>query len=284
MACAILAHAMDVDAPRRRRTTLSKDRVDAVAHILSKARSALFITGAGISADSGLPTYRGIGGLYEEKVTDEGMPIEVLLSGDMFRARPEVTWKYLHQIELACRGAAPNRGHEVLAQLEERLERSVVFTQNVDGLHRAAGSKNVIEIHGSIHDLACTRCMWTAHVKDFSLLSFPPRCPQCRGIVRPQVVLFGEALPPEPFARFEDELEQGFDVVFAIGTSAMFPYIARPVLVAKSQGVPTVEINPAQTELSDLFDHRLPATARQALRALWGAYRALAPRRTVVGR
>jgi NAD-dependent deacetylase len=275
---------MDVEAPRRRRTTLSKDRVDAVAHVLAQAKSALFITGAGISADAGLPTYRGIGGLYEERVTDEGMPIEVLLSGDMFRARPEVTWKYLHQIELACRGAEPSRGHEILAQLEERLERCVVFTQNVDGLHRAAGSKNVIEIHGSIHDLACTRCAYTTHVKDFSLLSFPPRCPQCRAIVRPQVVLFGEALPAEPFTGFEDELEQGFDVVFAIGTSAMFPYIARPVLVAKSQGIPTVEINPGTTELSDLFDHRLPATARQALRAVWGAYRALAPRRTVVGR
>src|SRR5512134_814058 len=114
--------------------------IEEVAAILRAAPRVLFITGAGISADSGLPTYRGIGGLYEERVTDEGMPIEALLSGDMFRARPEVTWKYLHQIELACRGAEPNRGHEVLAQLEERLERCVVFTQNVDGLHRAAGS------------------------------------------------------------------------------------------------------------------------------------------------
>src|SRR5215207_8670495 len=98
---------MTVDAPRRKRTTLNKDLVSAVAQVLVRARSALFITGAGMSADSGLPTYRGIGGLYEERVTDEGLPIEVLLSGDMFRSRPEVTWRYIHQIELACRGAEP---------------------------------------------------------------------------------------------------------------------------------------------------------------------------------
>ncbi len=274
----------DPAAPMRRRTTVKKELADAVAAVLFKAKRALFITGAGISADSGLPTYRGIGGLYAEADPDEGLPIETLLSAEMLRKKPEVTWKYIHQIELACRGAEPNRGHQILADLEKKLARCVVFTQNVDGFHRDAGSQNVIEIHGNIHDLRCTRCAWRTHVEDFSRLALPPRCPDCRALVRPDVVLFGEALPHGPFNRFEDELARGFDVVFSIGTSALFPYIARPVLVAKSEGIPTVEINPGDTDLSSVVDYRIKATAKTALKAIWAAYRGFLPRRTQIGR
>jgi NAD-dependent protein deacetylase/lipoamidase len=266
------------------RSTIAKDQADAVAAVLARSRSALFITGAGISADSGLPTYRGVGGLYDGTDPAEGLPIETLLSGTMLRDRPELTWKYLHQIEAACRGAEPNRGHQILAALEQRLARVVVFTQNVDGFHRAAGSSNVIEIHGNLHDLRCTRCPWRDHVADFAGLAVPPRCPECAAIVRPEVVLFGEALPHGPFNRFEAELARGFDVVFSIGTSALFAYVARPVLVARSEGIPTIEINPGETDLSDVVDIRIKATAKTALKAIWAAYRALAPRRTRVGR
>jgi len=270
--------------PLRRRTAVKKELAAQVATALARARSALFITGAGMSAESGLPTYRGIGGLYDQVDTDEGLPIETLLSGEMMRAKPDVTWKYVHQIELACRGAAPNRGHEILAALEERLERCLVFTQNVDGLHRAAGSKNVIEIHGNIYDLRCTACDWRTRVEDFSRLRIPPKCPSCRAVVRPDVVLFGEALPAGPFARFEDELARGFDLVVSIGTSALFPYIARPVLVARAEGIPTVEINPGTTDLSDVVAVRIRATAQTALKAIWAAYKAQAPRKTRIGR
>jgi NAD-dependent deacetylase len=120
-------------------------------------------------------------------------------------------------------------------------------------------------------------------VADFSHLTLPPRCPQCRAIVRPDVVLFGEALPPEPFTRLENELAQGFDVAFVIGTSALFPYIARPILLTKSEGKPTIEINPGKTDLSEVVDFRIKATARTALRALWLAYKGLAPTRTKHG-
>jgi NAD-dependent protein deacetylase/lipoamidase len=274
----------ETPAPPRRRTTIKKEMAEAIAAVLAKARRALFITGAGLSADSGLPTYRGIGGLYDQADPDEGLPIETLLSGEMMRRKPEVTWKYVHQIELACRGAEPNRGHQILAELEHKLERVVIFTQNVDGFHRAAGSQHVIEIHGNLHDLRCTKCAWRTHVDDFSRLALPPRCPTCKAIVRPDVVLFGEALPAGPFNRFEEELARGFDVVFSIGTSALFPYIARPVLVAKSEGIPTIEINPGKTDLSDVVDYRIKATALTALKAIWAAYRALMPRRTQIGR
>lgn len=106
--------------------------------ILGGARSVLFITGAGISAESGLPTYRGIGGLYNVENAEGDMPIEEVLSGPTFRRRPELTWKHLHRLENACRGARFNRAHEILALMESCFERCWVLTQNVDGFHRAS--------------------------------------------------------------------------------------------------------------------------------------------------
>ena len=157
---------------------LNQNDVDRVANALRQADSALFITGAGISADSGLPTYRGIGGLYDGETTDDGIPIEVALSGPMFHERPELTWTYIAEIERACRGAAPNRGHQVIAEFESRIARCWVLTQNVDGFHRRAGSTNVIDIHGDVHTLFCAKCReYRNEVVDYSELEMPPRCP-----------------------------------------------------------------------------------------------------------
>src|SRR5437763_16705374 len=100
-----------------------RETSDHIVEHLGRARSILFITGAGMSADSGLPTYRGVGGLYNSGETEEGLPIEALLSGQMFARRPEWTWKYLRQVENACRGATFNRGHVVLAEMERRCSR-----------------------------------------------------------------------------------------------------------------------------------------------------------------
>jgi NAD-dependent deacetylase len=243
--------------------------LDRVADVFARARSVLFITGAGISADSGLPTYRGIGGLYENATTDEGFAIEDALSGDMLRDRPEVCWKYIHQIEQACRGATWNRAHEVLALLEARYDRTWVLTQNVDGFHRRAGSKQVIEIHGDVHKLACTRCAYRDQVEDYADLAIPPRCPDCTAIVRPEVVLFGEMLPPGAVAALGRELERGFDLVVSIGTTSVFPYIAAPVVLARRAGHATVEINPGTTEVSQVVAHRMRSRAAVALDAIW---------------
>jgi len=245
--------------------------VDAAARILRRARSVLFVTGAGISADSGLPTYRGVGGLYESDATEEGLPIEVLLSGETFRRSPATTWKYLGAIERACRGARPNRAHEAIAALEAALPRVVVLTQNIDGLHRAAGSRDVIEIHGDVHRLACTRCAWRDHVPDYDGLDLPPRCPECASLVRPQVVLFGEMLPAEAVSRLEEELRRGFDAVFSIGTTSVFPYVAAPVRMARAWGAGTVEVNPGETEVSGIVDVRLRCGAAAAMEALLAA-------------
>jgi NAD-dependent deacetylase len=254
---------------------LPPDTVREVARLLDEARSALVITGAGLSADSGLPTYRGIGGLYDRATTDEGYAIEDALSGTMLRLQPEVCWKYIAQIEAACRGAKPNFAHEAIARLEARLPRLWVLTQNVDGLHAAAGSKNVLEIHGNVGRLHCTRCAWRVVVPDYSALELPPSCPDCGGLVRPAVVLFGEALPVDVTRRLFEELARGFDLVLSVGTTSAFPYIAEPMLAAARRGVPAVEINPGETEVSHVATHRLRVGAAEAFRALEGKLGAL---------
>ena len=165
--------------------------VEQVAKQLAPLDNLLFITGAGISVDSGLPTYRGVGGLYDGVDTDEGLPIEVVLSGPHFRAHPELTWKYLRQIGDACRGARPNAAHLRIAELERARPRVVTLTQNVDGLHVAAGSQNVIAIHGDANSLRCTACDWSLRVTDYGELDARfagqavPRCPTC-GAMRPR--------------------------------------------------------------------------------------------------
>lgn len=250
--------------------------IERIGALLANARSALFITGAGISADSGLPTYRGIGGLYEQEETEDGFPIEVAVSGRMLAARPEIAWKHIARIEAACRGARYNRAHEILALLEKRLPRVWVLTQNVDGFHRDAGSEKVIEIHGTVRRLLCTRCPWRTTVADYSGLSIPPACERCGELVRPDVVLFGEMLPRGPVTELAVQLDTGFDIVFSIGTGSMFPYIAQPVELARKGGIPTVEINPGDTEVSGIVDYRIRAGAAAALEAIWAAYLACA--------
>lgn len=246
----------------------------AVAQLLRDAGGILFITGAGLSVDSGLPTYRGIGGLYEAKSTDEGIPIEHALSGRMLEERPEITWKYLWQIGEVSRGARPNRGHEVIAEIEQAKPRTWVLTQNVDGLHRSAGSRNLIEVHGRAGELYCLAC--AARFEAGALFGdyaerpeLPPRCPQCGGLVRPEVVLFGEWLGEATVAAMERLEQVPLDMIFTVGTSAVFPYIAGPVVRGRQLGIATVEINPVETQLSGVVEHRFTEGAAAALDKLW---------------
>ena len=248
--------------------------IDRIAGCLRKARSLLFVTGAGMSADSGLPTYRGVGGLYDGGKTEEGVPIEEMLSGEMFAHRPEWTWKYLRQIEAACRGAKFNRGHAVIAEMEQHFERVWTLTQNVDGFHHDAGSVNVIAIHGQLRQIRCTRCSHRETVSDYAHLVDLPTCQQCSAVLRPDVVLFGEGLPDDGIREMKKQLREGFDMVFSIGTTSMFPYISFPVELAVQYDKPTVEINPGTTPVSDLVTYRLALSAAVALDAIWQRYNA----------
>ena len=244
----------------------------------------LFLTGAGISADSGLPTYRGVGGLYNSGMTEEGYPIEQCLSASMFRVRPDITWKYMFQIGEAVMKCQPNPAHRIIAQWEkefaQRGGKVVVFTQNIDGYHRLAGSSNVLEIHGSLKELFCIKCSWKTsldlqnpsaleQLQEF-VRDAVPTCPKCGAVIRPRIVMFEEMLPRQVLRQFEEEFDSGngFDLFFSIGTSAMFPYITGPVQMAIYRGKTTVEINPAVGELSHQVTHHLPMSAAEALTRL----------------
>jgi NAD-dependent deacetylase len=255
-------------------TFLMDNSISQVAMILKKAEKILFITGAGLSADSGLPTYRGVGGLYDDKHTDEGIPIEEALSGEMLERRPEITWKYLWQIGSACSGKKFNRGHEVIALIEEMKPGTWVLTQNIDGFHRTAGSKNLIEVHGNASELYCVNCNFETSSECFlsgygSEIQLPPKCPECKGLIRPNVVLFGEMLPERALKQMSMLETMKIDAVLSVGTSVVFPYISRPVMIARQAGVPTVEINPSDTGLSDIVDFRIKAGAAETLNSIW---------------
>lgn len=239
--------------------------LDAVAALLKRAERVLFVTGAGISADSGLPTYRGVGGLYHERLTAEGLTIEEALSGEMMVLRPDIAWRYIGEIESNCRGAKPNAAHLIIADLEREKPGVWVLTQNVDGLHRMAGSDKVIEIHGTVHRLCCTECPHRRSVIDFEGLELPPACPVCGGLLRPDVVLFGEMLPQREIDCLTHVMEKGVDLVVSIGTTSVFPYIAGPIRWARENGVASVEINPGTTEVSGLVTYRLRMGGAEAM-------------------
>jgi NAD-dependent deacetylase len=259
-------------------------KLEAVSAELRRAKRVLFITGAGISADSGLPTYRGVGGLYNSGKTEEGYSIDQCLSASMFAVRPDITWKYMFQVGEAVIQCKPNPAHEIIARWEKEFAQQggkiVVLTQNIDGYHRLAGSENVLEIHGSLGALFCTKCSWKISLDLQTPAALErlkelcqdtvPKCPKCSAVIRPRIVLFEEMLPQEVLLQFEEEFDggKGFDMVFSVGTSAMFPYITAPVQMAIRCGKTTVEINPVSGELSHQVSYHLLMGAAEALTQL----------------
>lgn len=241
--------------------------LDAATRILRKARSALFITGAGLSEESGMPSYRGIGGLWEDPSKNEHPAIEAALSESMFARHPEITWQRIGRIREACRGVTFNAAHAALARLEGRLERAFVLTQNVDGLHQEAGSRQVIDLHGDIRKGRCSACSYAATLTAEEATLVPP-CPRCGATLRPDLLLSGEHPPSAKTNQIATELERGFDVVMAIGTSRLEPNVTHPILLASVKGVPTIEVNLEETTLSDTVGIKLSETAVDALSAI----------------
>ncbi|SDH37440.1 NAD-dependent deacetylase [Pseudomonas panipatensis] len=249
---------------------MQSDMEPAIERTLAALRGAtriLVITGAGLSADSGMPTYRGLGGLYNG-VTAEGIPIEAVISGPMLRRDPALCWKYLAELGRACLNAAPNAGHLAIAELQRLKPECWVLTQNIDGFHRRAGSpsERLIEIHGELRPLYCQSCGAESDALEEHLQrSLPPRCAACGGELRPPVVLFEEMLPEAAIDSLYTELRKGFDLVMLVGTTASFPYIVEPVLRTQARGGFTVEINPAPTELSARVDVKIVGRALDIL-------------------
>ena len=183
-------------------STLPAALVDA----LSKVRSVGVITGAGVSAESGIATYRGQGGVYDDP--EEGDRTIEALTASTLQSDPDRTWRAIARVARESAGAQPNAGHMAIAGIERRVERFVLLTQNVDGLHQSAGSRNIIDIHGTVAETTCMSCERQAAFdarEELARLEAAPRC-RCGGVLRPNAVLFGEMLPHDKVRRMHAEL------------------------------------------------------------------------------
>jgi NAD-dependent deacetylase len=229
---------------------------------LKNCRKVSILTGAGISAESGIATFRGLGGQWE-KVD----PLK-LATPEAFAKDPRYVWEWYEARRRQVAGAEPNGGHEVLAWMEDFFPDVALITQNVDRLHHKAGSRRPIELHGSLWMVRCTGSPSCGEWEDrHELVNLPPQCPQCGALLRPGVVWFGEELPREAWAQAE-EAARDCDAFFVIGTSALvYPAASLPENPL-DRGRWVIEINPEQTPLSNLATFSMRSPAGVALESL----------------
>ena len=232
------------------------------AERLATAGRVLALTGAGISAESGIPTFRGEDGWWRREDPTE------LATQAAFDRDPSHVWEWYEYRRGLVAEADPNPGHQALAAWEAAGKDVLVATQNVDDLHERAGSEAVTHIHGSIWRVRCQGCGRERRESRHPLPERPPRCDACGGLERPAVVWFGEMLPSEPIRRVERFLGGGVDVAFVIGTEASFGYIQGFARAARRAGALLVEVNPSETVLSGVVDARLAEPAGRVLPAL----------------
>ena len=232
--------------------------------VVASAQHIVVLTGAGISAESGVPTFRDAqSGLWSRFRPEE------LATAAAYSRHPKLVWDWYEWRRGLVAKAEPNEGHFALVAMEARVPRFHLITQNVDGLHVRAGSKNVIELHGNIHRNKCFSSR-TGTQGACQVGEDPPRCLSCNGLLRPDVVWFGEALPGAAFERAEEAARQ-CDLFFSIGTSAaVFPAAGLPISALR-QGATLLEINPEETTLSSLAAASFRAPAGQVLPALVAA-------------
>jgi NAD-dependent deacetylase len=217
---------------------------------LSSARHVAALTGAGISIESGIPPFRGKGGLWERFD-----PMEIAHI-DAFLADPALVWRVLvKELKDVIDRAQPNDGHKGLARLEAMGILQTVITQNIDGLHQLAGNTDVIEFHGSFAWQRCLQCDQRVRTREVDASVLPPRC-GCGGILRPDAVFFGEMIPPEALGRSQD-IAARCDVMLVIGTSAIVQPAASMPIIARQSGAVVIEINPEPTPLTGVISNYL---------------------------
>lgn len=217
---------------------------DGAVEAMRGTRRAVALTGAGVSVESGIPDFRSPGGVWERFPVSEYGTIEA------FEVDPDKAWCLFRAIWDDLEGAEPNPAHRALARLEEAGRLAGVVTQNIDGLHQAAGSRDVREIHGDCRRLQCIRCGWVGPVRLDEIRADPrtPSCPECAEAVKPNVVVFGEAV--RGLHGIMDHVE-GADVILVVGTSAnVHPASLLPRIVADEGGA-VLEFNTEPTELTD---------------------------------
>jgi NAD-dependent deacetylase len=241
------------------------------ARLMLASKYAVCLTGAGISVESGVRPFRGPDGLW----TEYGEP--PMDGYQRFLADPEGEWRhlvnkdgYVGKLREALEAARPHAAHYALAELEEMGILKHLITQNIDNLHRAAGSQKVAEIHGNFRKVRCIRCGSRYDLEAVSLDTLPPRCPACGGIVKTDTVLFGEPIPSDVMKTCQRETDS-CDCMLSVGTSAFIYPAARLPLEVKRKGGTLIEIDPRETELSRLCDLSLRGKAGELLPRLLSA-------------
>jgi NAD-dependent deacetylase len=230
--------------------------MEALVERLRAAKSVLALTGSGISAESGLPTFRGVGGLWRTHRVEE------LASPEVFARNPELVWTWYNERKAAHATAQPNAGHLALARLETLVPDFTLTTQNVDSLHLKAGSRNVLELHGNLREARCTNCDFRRPF-DAEGLALDEIRHACGGMLRPDIVWFGESLPQAAWRAAEDAASRA-DVILVIGTSAVV-YPAAALATHYNDRAYIAEINPEETAISDRVDCVLRGPAAQVL-------------------
>lgn len=223
-----------------------EQQIKALRDILVKAERVTALTGAGISAESGVPTFRGADGLWRNYNVME------LATPQAFARDPELVWQFYNWRRNLISGLNWNPGHKALVDLEAKVPQFTLITQNVDGLHLKAGSKNLLEIHGNLWKVRCTRCH-TVTLDISSNMGALPKCKECGGLLRPHVVWFGESLDPDLLNR-AIQASRSCQVMLVIGTSAVVQPAASLAVEAKEAGALVAEINVEETPNSGMMD------------------------------
>jgi NAD-dependent deacetylase len=240
---------------------MSEYQIEEVVEFLAGTGRVAVLTGAGISAESGVPTFRGNDGLWRQ------YKAETLATPEAFERDPKLVWEWYDWRRGLIAPAEPNAGHRVIAGWESLFGEMAVITQNVDGLHAKAGSQNVVELHGNIWKLRCAREGTVGEVRDNPLPHIPPVCPNCGSFLRPHIVWFGESLDPVVLGRAY-ELSESCQVMFVIGTSAVVHPAASLPYAAARAGAKIIEVNLEPTSLTPQADFFFPGKAGEILPVL----------------
>lgn len=230
---------------------------------LKEAGSIVFFTGAGISAESGISTFRGEDGLWKKFRPEE------LASFDAFIKNPELVWEWYNYRKKIIHDSNPNPAHLTIAEMQSHFKDVTVVTQNVDNLHRRAGSKKIFELHGNIERNFCINCK-KFHNEELDFSAGIPKC-ECGGLIRPDVVWFGEYLPEDQFLGGEKAAINS-DIFFVVGTSAIVYPAAGLIYTAKASGAVIVEINIEETSLTSMANYSFFGKAGEILPALLDQY------------
>lgn len=214
--------------------------INKAVELLKKSKHTTAFTGAGISVESGIPTFRGEDGLWAKYDP-------VVLDLNYFHQNPKKSWTVIREIFYDFFGkATPNKAHQVLARMEQNKLLNSIITQNIDNLHQEAGSKTVYEFHGTAQNLICTQCNKKVHVTQVILNEIPVKCSSCKGLLKPDFIFFGEGIPQEAYQKSIIETELA-DVFLIIGTTGEIMPASQIPKYAKNNGAKIIEINPQKS-------------------------------------